>query len=306
MKEKKHKTNKNTAEFDQENPYFGPFGILTAAFLITWVITTPLDFRIILVLFSSALFVRKFWVLFHFSFFLVFLIQFITIKLDKKYNWKENFKQRLVKQLLHGCLFPLLLYYLVYFTFIVLKILPKATHGHNLILAVLVLNTVYGAHYGLNTFTTSYAAVNKKPETAMEGAEEQLDGPSPGTYNVPFGYGFTPVAYEDIAYFWREDNHVYMRHLDGNQSILKEPLDKIEGEQQNDYFFRITRDYLAAKRSIVSAKVNKKRGFTIELDNNLVLDLARKKTSSFEAWYGPVRKKSLIKSGIVENMGSNV
>lgn len=212
-------------------------------------------------------------------------------------------------QLILGGVLPLLLYFLVFYILTVFKILPRIFPGRQLFMAVLLLNAIYGVHYGLMTYKAALNVFDDPPEAPLEMVEGHLETPEEqpsGTYNVPFGYGFTPVAYEDIAYFWREDNHVYLRHLDGSQSVLKEPLDKIEEGQQNDYFFRITRDYLASKKSIVSTKVNRKRGFTIVLSNHLVLDIARKKTNRFEIWYGPVKKKSLIKSGIVENPGSNV
>lgn len=301
MKEEKHKTSKNISDFDQQgNTYFGAIGVLVTAFSVTWVITMPLDFRVILILFSSTLFIRKFYLLFFLSIYLVLLIQYLTIKLDQKYNWDENFKQRLVKQMIFCWFLPLLLYYLVYFTLMGTNFLPKATPGHNLIMAVIGVNVVYGVHNKLTSRKVSPSEVDKTPERAVEAAGVQLEKTSLGIYNVPFGNGFIPVAYEDIAFFWRDGNILYMQCLDGSQYVIREPPKEIEKGQQNDFFFPITRDYLASRKSILSAKVNRKRGFTIELINGKKLDMCRKKTNDFEAFYGPVKRRSLIKAGQIK------
>lgn len=301
MKEEEHLNAGEPAhELPQtETTYFSFFALMAFALLLTITITFPTTLRGTFLLLKSYWFIRNFFIQSYFSFLVIFLIQCITIRLDKKHSWRANFKKRLLMQFILGGVLPLLLYFFVFYIFTVFKILPRIFPGRQLIMAVFLLNAIYGVHYGLMVYKAALNVVDDLPEIPLETVEAQPEMPeeqSSGTYNIPFGLGFTPTAYEDIAYFWREGNHVYMQHLDGNQSVVRESLDTINKTQQNDFFFPITRDYLTAKKSILGVKVNRKRGFTIELNNGKRLDMCRKKTKQFEDWYGPIRKRSLIKA----------
>lgn len=218
---------------------------------------------------------------------LVLSIQMVSIYLDKKQKWTDNLVKRLTLQFSYGCLLTgtvLFLFCASCFHFMERDML-QTLYTRHMISTIIVLNVIYAI----------YPALMMYHKTAKTADQVTLN-PPPHTYFVPDGNSHVPVAYQNIAFFYISDSNVYLKTFDGVRYALWDALYQIQGKLQDDYFFRITRDYLASKKSILNVSENKKKGFEIELINGLKVDLSRDKTKAFEAWYGQVRQKRKTKN----------
>jgi len=95
-----------------------------------------------------------------------------------------------------------------------------------------------------------------------------------------------PIATENIAYFQIENKIVYCTTHSGTVYYLDGTLDKVQNQLNSDDFFRVNRQFIIARKAIVSASIYFNRKLKLKVTPNSDTDILINKVnaSDFKRW----------------------
>lgn len=96
------------------------------------------------------------------------------------------------------------------------------------------------------------------------------------------------IRVEDVAYFYAEDNLVFVRCLNNERYILEHTLEQLERDLDPNEFFRLTRGYLARINAIkkVSKYFNSRLLIVLEPPTEEQVLVSRVRVPDFMEWMG--------------------
>lgn len=206
---------------------------------------------------------------------LVEWISFVSRKLDVNYRWEQTLPERFLLQLLLGFFIPALFeFFMVALYFWILErsnVLDKPfmTAEFRIVLIMICFFNLYcTTRYFITLWKQAQAeldAIKHKffPEdypgyvvhedgTITDFIERGDGQPSPAksTFLVHTLTRSFSVATEEIAYFYRERGHVFLRLFEGEDYLLAQSLDQIEKQLDKLYFFRVARHMIVNHKAI--------------------------------------------------------
>lgn len=97
-----------------------------------------------------------------------------------------------------------------------------------------------------------------------------------------------PIAVEDIAYFYLENEQVYCITHKKEKYIIDQSLDKINGQLNPEDFFRVNRQYIISRKAIKTAVIHFQRKLKLNLlpSPNEEVIIGKTKTTAFKNWFG--------------------
>ena len=95
-----------------------------------------------------------------------------------------------------------------------------------------------------------------------------------------------PLGIEKIAFFYLEDELVFCQTHDNNRYAIDQSLEKIVDQVSPDEFYRVNRQFVVSRQSVVSALQHFNRKLKPELKPKPVSDvlISKIKVSSFKNW----------------------
>jgi hypothetical protein len=190
---------------------------------------------------------------------LVEYIYRITCYLDKKADWHKAPVLRTGLQLLLGVLAPTLGAFLM-------AALYFGLHGKNIIdynyhiyalpfiaLLITLFNVYYYVRYLLaeRAYYKGIRPAVQETDVAIAAPWTVAENKGNAVFMVHTVTKSFPIDTTDIAYFYRDANHVFLRPFDGEDFLLNQSLDQIENELGNSDFFRVARHVLISHSSLV-------------------------------------------------------
>ena len=96
------------------------------------------------------------------------------------------------------------------------------------------------------------------------------------------------IRVEDVAYFYAEDNLVFVRCANNERYILEHTLEQLESELDPNEFFRLTRGYLARINAIKKASkyFNSRLLIVLEPPTEEKVLVSRVRVHDFMEWMG--------------------
>lgn len=224
---------------------------------------------------------------------IVQLVYWATIILDRHFDWYEKPLQRTLLQALLGILVPAIITFALatlYFAAYGVNILRTNYHIYALpfiVALIAIFNVYYLVRYLLGE-RSRYRKLAEQHALAASGSPELL--PATGkaeTFLVRTPTHSFPVDVASIAYFYRDQNSVYLRLFDGGDYILAQSLDTIEERLGNRQFFRVARHMIANYNAIKAYHPLPygKLGLTIRPAYKEEVSVSKPLARSFKLWY---------------------
>lgn len=238
-------------------------------------------------------------------------ISFISKKLDKKYQWEQALAERFLLQLLLGLVIPALIeFFMVTIYFWVLE-------GSNVLdkpfmMAEFRIVMIMICFFNLYCITRYFIGIWRQAQSELDAIKIKLSEESqPGLYVMDNGsltesmqtneQGLQPakstfmvhtitrsfaVPTDDIAYFYRERGHVFLRLFDGNDHLLSQSLDQIEKQLNERDFFRVARHMIVNHKAIVDYNplTFGKIGITLSPNYKEAVNASKPQARSFRRW----------------------
>jgi hypothetical protein len=189
---------------------------------------------------------------------LVETIYRITRFLDIRYPWDESLLIRILLQFLLGVACPTVASYLLaalYFGVQGYDIIDYNFHIYALPFIALLI-TLFNVYYFVR-YLLAERAYYKRLDPIQEGIEERTaplrlsdEHRATVVFMVHTVNKSFPIEVNEIAYFFREANHVFLRPFDGEDHLLNQSLDQIEKDLNNRDFFRVARHMLISHNSL--------------------------------------------------------
>lgn len=106
------------------------------------------------------------------------------------------------------------------------------------------------------------------------------------SFLVKSGDSLIPITLDQIAYFFASDKWVYLITNNAKQYLVNYSLSEVEGLLDPSIFFRIARNYLVKKGSIVRLNPYFKGQVTVEIDpkSKTTIVVSRARTSALKQW----------------------
>lgn len=274
---------KNKPQLIPEEPEFNYFRyplMLCFSFFVALTIIWPSEISYFNDFLNKAWYYYYFISIFAASFLLIFVIQEVSIRLDRKYRWETNPYHRLILQLLAGIVLPSILFYGFFWIALykVNVILSAILYFRHLFILVMMLNAMCCVYYFLKLFHKGIKA------TEM--------GKDVDTYRtfflVPDGLGKKKISIKSVAFLYRTGRYIYLRTFRGTSYAIWKSLDQVQAELDPKIFYRLNRNYLICRRAIVISKRNTKKGLDITLRPKRIVQVSREKVAEFETWIGNV------------------
>lgn len=190
---------------------------------------------------------------------LVETIYRITRFLDIRYPWNESLLKRILLQFLLGVIFPTVGSYLLaalYFGVQGYDIIDYNFHIYALPFIALLI-TLFNVYYFVR-YLLAERAYYKRIDPLLDRMEERTtplqlsnENRANGIFIVHTVNKSFPIDIADIAYFFREANHVFLRPFDGEDYLLNQSLDQIEKDLNHSGFFRVARHMLISHNSLI-------------------------------------------------------
>ncbi|MCU0447327.1 MAG: LytTR family transcriptional regulator [Microscillaceae bacterium] len=187
------------------------------------------------------------------------LVRIITIYLDKKISWTENIFARVAWQVLLGLGLPILLSLGLVFLFFIFiigqNILESSFPIYEFpisVLIILMLNLYYVTYFFYNELRYKNLIINDLQEkTVSEFLPENHITPKSDTKTliVNSGQKNIPIATEQIAYFFKEDDYLYLCTFQQEKFLLNATLDELAQKLNEEVFFRVNRQIIVNRKA---------------------------------------------------------
>jgi len=105
------------------------------------------------------------------------------------------------------------------------------------------------------------------------------------SYLVASGTHLKKISVQDILYFFSENNATFIFTKENRQFLIPKSLEKIEGEIDNNLFFRINRKFIINKDYIHSVKNLSPIEVSLTNLESHFYEISKSKSKSFIEWY---------------------
>ena len=105
------------------------------------------------------------------------------------------------------------------------------------------------------------------------------------SYLVVSGTHLKKIQIQDILYFFSENNATFIFTNENRQFLIPKSLEKIEGEIDNNLFFRINRKFIINKDYIHSVKNLSPIEVSLTNLESHFYEISKSKSKSFIEWY---------------------
>ncbi len=224
----------------------------------------------------------------------------VVKKLDLRYDWEKFFIKRLVVQLLLGVFASsLLCYFLVYlqFRFILNQRMNDTTwliyEFPFAVVFIILINGMYLCWYYILQFRQSrQSAIADSPSPVLPApvaADEgfiQNQNIRRSILNVRKGNMTIPLAVEQIAYIYKDDQCNYVKSIKDEKYITDFSLDELEGQLDESIFFRANRQTIVALRACQSFSPQEFGKLGLQLHPSLepMVIISQKRAPQFRKW----------------------
>lgn len=212
----------------------------------------------------SALMPRLFTLRFYIEYFTTLAITLLlalgirhcTCYLDVRFGWRERPGSRILLQTFFGIIIPVLgTFFLaaIYFACYHVNIIDTNYHLYALpfITALItIFNVSYLARY-LYAEGSYYHKIREQQSSQHTGAGDKTEHKKEIFIVHTLTKSFS-IPVDDIAYFFRDGGHVFLRKFDGEDFPLSQSLDAIEKRLNNSQFFRVARQMIISRDAITS------------------------------------------------------
>jgi len=221
------------------------------------------------------------------AFILTSYIHYLTTRLDRKYDWQHHTIKRVLLQLLFGVAVPALFAFLVtglYLRVRDVNILKTTYISHDfqyLQLLLILINAYYLAHFLYLRWQQAEQKAVSLPVTEEKATPPQMITVSRGSKNFP-------IAINDIAVIYRQDEVNYLRTFDAEKYFLPYTLDDLI-QQLDQSFFRVNRQVIISRRALASYKnldYGKIQLRLIDIDYQEPVVVSQKRAKGFREWVG--------------------
>lgn len=184
------------------------------------------------------------------AFILMSFVRWINTRLDRRFDWMQKPMERTGLQVLLGWVAPGLLAFLLAFVYFsarnmnILDTLYLRFDYPIILVLILLLNFYYLAYY---FFVKMQFAEKKVVNSPI--ASEEINGEVHASFLVNQGARSIPVPIRDIAYFFREGSHNFLRTFNGDDYMYVQSLDEVQALLPALDFFRANRQMLVSKKA---------------------------------------------------------
>lgn len=182
-------------------------------------------------------------------------IRHCTCYLDVRFGWRERLGSRILLQIVFGIMVPVLATFFlaaIYFACYHVNIIDTNYHLYALPFVaalITIFNVSYLARY-LYAEGSYYHKIRERQPFLNNIGEK--GGDKKETFIVHTLTKSFPIPVDDIAYFFRNGGHVFLRKFDGEDFLLSQSLDAIERGLDNNYFFRVARQMIISREAVKS------------------------------------------------------
>ena len=212
-------------------------------------------------------------------------IRWLSHWLENRFPREDQLKPRLVYQLIYGLLLPvsfIVVVELIYLYLLGIPLRDSSIFYLELPLTtgfLIVINLIYFILYSRLRESALRSALEKKIMTREVVKEDYLVAIQ-GNQNVK-------VPNASIAYFILKDKLTFLLTTDNRRLIFDKPMKEVMDILPDDQFYRINRQLIASRSSIVRYSTTKTRRLQIELSppTEQEVFLAKVKVSEFTDWF---------------------
>ncbi|QHT69784.1 LytTR family transcriptional regulator [Rhodocytophaga rosea] len=225
----------------------------------------------------------------------------VTNWLDRAYDWVEHSTSRSFLQLIGGVILPsLLIFFLIYLQFkyiIQYDIFQTQWLLYEYPVSILCVITINGYYVGYY-FYNQYQQTSQKLENTLKHqiassislpvptSIEKASEPKLQVLIVTKGFKNVPVAVEEIAYFYIQSPHTYLKTFQDETFLITQILDELTACLPEDIFYRVNRQYIVnikACESYVSIENGKLEVFFTPAHKEPII-VSQKKAKEFKEW----------------------
>ena len=211
------------------------------------------------------------------------LIRFVILRLEKRYPLEDFSWKRLLSQLAFTCILGLSV--IVLLTELLNAMVkdtpvPNNFYTHDIfiyLIWILVINGIYIGMYYYHVWKTSAANLHKEQTLKSVGI------------SLKIGNKNTKIPLSDVHGFYVEDGSTYIIDQQLKIHLMDNSLDGIEKKVSDKMFFRVNRQFLLKRNSILSYRRigDGKLLLTIALGNSFPseITMSRLKAPAFKKWF---------------------
>ncbi len=106
------------------------------------------------------------------------------------------------------------------------------------------------------------------------------------SFLVKSGESLIPINERQIAYFFASNKWVYLVTNEGKENLINYTLNEIEGLLNPEHFFRVARNYMVRRESIVKLTPYFKGQVTVDISpkNKELIVVSRARTGNLKQW----------------------
>lgn len=186
------------------------------------------------------------------GFLLFSMIRAINKYLDKKFDWVHKTIQRIGTQLFFALVLPSLgafLLAVLYFWLRGKNIFDTTYLQYDfdfIVLLLVMINLYYLAYYFIVRWRSAEIAIAKLSSRYEEPASNTAQ-----TFMVHALTKSFPIEVASIAYFYRDQGHVFLRPFQGDDQLISQSLDQVESNLDSKQFFRVARHMIVNHKAIL-------------------------------------------------------
>ncbi|SDE94816.1 LytTr DNA-binding domain-containing protein [Mucilaginibacter pineti] len=231
----------------------------------------------------SKWFFYPFFSVFAISLFMVYLVHWASVRLDKSYRWEEKFTERLLYQLLFGWVVPVLfsvLYTWAYLRFLGIDMMDTLYSRNKFpfeLALALILDVAYMCYY-----LHWYFRIGRKPAPKAN-ADERY----PEHLLFPYNGGEIKIPVLDIAYLCSHGKHTAIQFHEQEPVILGlVTLEDVLAKLDPDQFCKVNRSYIITRKAYAGYTMRKNRGMLLLLKPEVKEDIkiSRVNTDRVLSW----------------------
>lgn len=213
-----------------------------------------------------------------------FYIRYILLKLEKNFDWETQQQPRIKYHFFWGLLIPALFAVsleLVYLTLINIPIKSSSVFYLELpliiVYLILINLTYYILYFRLHTSGLKSALIEQTTNNDLTHEKFLL---------AKKGNQFIQITYSSIAYFILKDKLTFLVTKDNRQYFFDKSIKEVMDVLPKNQFYRINRQLISSRSSIVKCIPTKTRRLKIELNPPSEEDifLPKAKASLFMSW----------------------
>jgi hypothetical protein len=234
------------------------------------------------------------------AFFLIYIVHYVTVGLDKRTGWQDNPLKRALFQFIFAFMLPVILAYLlaaIYFMFYDINILNTDYDILDFPVTIIMI-------FGLNVYYYFYAYIYRLKTAKSQNVEPELSTAAIREL-IPHQKEYVLVhvnneelylhAVEEVCYFYCLNNSYLVKTFDNKTYGIDKTLKELEDIYAGQHFFRLNRNTILNFNAIHSLTQEKKdRGILVHLKPGLFtgkpdeeirrFSIPKEKVIAFKRW----------------------